>query len=838
MGRTTTSWADPRSLARPMRPGHVSDPPMAAKEGDGTGAGTVVGLALGGSKSSAYVLQWALANFVRDDAAPPAFKLIHVLIPVLAVPTPLKNRLPIDDVSSDISVDYLHGLWIKKQEMLRGCKDTCDEYKVEAQVLLVEGSDVADTISSLVVQYQIQILVVGNPSSKNPFTGSSSTSRTTTKICKSVPSFCTAYVVSKDGLSSIYASESESGSPSGSLVPKGNSESSETEEFITDSSRSDLDDSSGQGLPPSNLASEKLESCSSVEGFTLYDYLSGNASVYPDKDRRITPSTGSERSISSQSQGSDKVLTKESSLLGSMLSDNKGSDKVPAKENSLLGLMLSDKKNDVSTELEKLKLELGHIQGAYKLVQDESADASHQVNELATRRMEVEAQLSEIQARVDKANDDVLEQTAQRLVAEEATTQVKHLTRLEVIQKNRLLAKASKDADRKARLEKLLVLQDDSYWTFTWEEIDNATASLSESLKIGTGSNGTVYKGHLNHLNVAIKVLHCNDSSSTKHFNQELEVLSRIRHPHLVMLLGACPDKGCLVYEYMENGSLADRLQLKKGTPPIPWFDRFRIAWEIGSALVFLHSAKPSPIIHRDLKPENVLLNSNLVSKIGDVGLSTLMPPKETLSNRTVFKKTGLAGTLFYLDPEYQRSGQVSVKSDTYALGMVILELLTARSPIGLPELVERAVEGGRITDVLDEGAGEWPVKEAHELAQLGLKCLEMRSKDRPDLKSVVVVELERLKHITAGMLELARALPGLPGPPPSHFMCPILKRVMKDPVLAADGYSYERSAMEMWLCDMDTSPVTKARLRDKKLVANLSLLSAITSWAARGGGF
>ncbi|MQL41715.1 hypothetical protein EI012_27825, partial [Escherichia coli] len=92
-------------------------------------------------------------------------------------------------------------------------------------------------------------------------------------------------------------------------------------------------------------------------------------------------------------------------------------------------------------------------------------------------------------------------------------------------------------------------------------------------------------------------------------------------------------------------------MQLKKGTPPIPWFDRFRIAWEIGSALVFLHSAKPSPIIHRDLKPENVLLNSNLVSKIGDVGLSTLMPPKETLSNRTVFKKTGLAGTLFYLDP-------------------------------------------------------------------------------------------------------------------------------------------------------------------------------------------
>ncbi|XP_073353330.1 U-box domain-containing protein 52-like isoform X2 [Aegilops tauschii subsp. strangulata] len=812
---------------------------MAANEGDGTGAGaapTVVGLALGGSKSSAYVLQWALANFARDDAAPPAFKLIHVLTPVLAVPTPMGGRLPIDEVKSTVADDYLGKKWIKKQQMLFRCKDTCDENKVEAQVLLVEGNDVADTISSLVSQYKIQILVVGNSSSMIPFTRMSSVTRTSSKICKSVPSFCTAYVVSKDGLSSVYASESESGLPSGSLVPKGNSESSETEEFI-DSSISDLDDSSGRGLsgfpslPRSNLASENLESISSVEGFNLYDYLTGNASVYANKDRRITPCTGAQSSISSQFQGSDKVPTKESSLLGFMLSDKKGSDKVPTKQNSLLELMLSEKKvsgnkDDISTELEKLKLELGHIQGAYKLVQDESVDASHQVNELAARRMEVEAQLSEIQARVDKANDDVQEQMAQRLLAEEAATQLKDLVRAEVMQKNRLLAKASKDADRKARLEKLLVLQGDSYSTFTWEEIDNATASFSESLKIGTGSNGTVYKGHLNHLDVAIKVLHSNDSTSTKHFNQELEVLSRIRHPHLLMLLGACPDKGCLVYEYMENGSLADRLQRRKGTPAIPWVDRFRIAWEIASALVFLHSTKPSPIIHRDLKPENVLLDSNLVSKIGDVGLSTLMPQKETLSNRTVYKRTGLAGTLFYLDPEYQRSGQVSVKSDTYALGMVILELLTAKSPIGLPELVERAVEDGQITDVLDKSAGDWPVKEAHELAQLGLKCLEMRSKDRPDLKSVVAVDLERLKHSTA--------VPGLAGPP-SHFMCPILK-VMKNPCLAADGYSYEHDAIVMWLCDQNTSPVTKAQLRDKKLVPNLSLMSAIASWMAQGG--
>jgi serine/threonine protein kinase len=241
------------------------------------------------------------------------------------------------------------------------------------------------------------------------------------------------------------------------------------------------------------------------------------------------------------------------------------------------------------------------------------------------------------------------------------------------------------------------------------------------------------------------------------------------------MLLGACPDRGCLVYEYMENGSLADRLQRINDTPPIAWFHRFRIAQEIVSALLFLHNTKPNPIIHRDLKPENVLLDANLVSKIGDVGLSTLVPLKDTLSSLTVYKKTGVAGTLFYLDPEYQRTGQVSVKSDTYSFGMVILQLLTARPPIGLPEVVERAVEDAELSSVLDESAGSWPLKEAYDLANLALSCLEMRSKSRPDLRSKVAVELERLNNLVAALFEPVQAAAELPQPP-SHFMCPILK--------------------------------------------------------------
>lgn len=252
----------------------------------------------------------------------------------------------------------------------------------------------------------------------------------------------------------------------------------------------------------------------------------------------------------------------------------------------------------------------------------------------------------------------------------------------------------------------------------------------------------------------------------------QLEVLSRIRHPHLLILIGACVDHGCLVYEYMENGSLDERLFRKNNTPPIPWFDRFRIAWEIASALVFLHNAKPKSIVHRDLKPANILLDRNLVSKIGDVGLSTMLQ-SDSCSTSTVYKDTGPAGTFCYIDPEYQRTGLVSPKSDVYALGMVILQLLTAKPAIGITDAVETAIEDDELAMVLDPEAGEWPIDEAKELAVLGLSCTEIRRKDRPDLKNTVLPVLERLKAVTG---EAQRIASMTSTTPPNHFICPILK--------------------------------------------------------------
>lgn len=252
----------------------------------------------------------------------------------------------------------------------------------------------------------------------------------------------------------------------------------------------------------------------------------------------------------------------------------------------------------------------------------------------------------------------------------------------------------------------------------------------------------------------------------------QLEILSKIRHPHLLLLLGACPDHGCLVYEYMENGSLEERLLRNNNTPPIPWFERYRIAWEVASALVFLHNSKPEPIIHRDLKPANILLDHNFVSKIGDVGLS-MMLSADPSSSSTMYKDTAPVGTLCYIDPEYQRSGLISPKSDVYALGMVILQLLTAKPAIALTHVVETAIEDDNLAGILDPEAGNWPVEETKELARLGVSCAELRRKDRPGLKDQVLPVLENMKDVA----NRARiSISTVHSAPPNHFICPILK--------------------------------------------------------------
>lgn len=215
----------------------------------------------------------------------------------------------------------------------------------------------------------------------------------------------------------------------------------------------------------------------------------------------------------------------------------------------------------------------------------------------------------------------------------------------------------------------------------------------------------------------------------------------------MVLLVGACPEYGCLIYEYMENGNLEDRLFRKGNTPPIPWGVRFKIAAEIATALLFLHQTKPEPLVHRDLKPANILLDRNYISKIADVGLARLVPPS-VADAVTQYRMTAAAGTFCYIDPEYQQTGMLGVKSDIYSLGVMLLQIITAKPAMGLPHQVEEAIEKGTFAEILDPAVTDWPVEEALSYAKMALKCCELRRRDRPDLSTVILPELIRLRDL------------------------------------------------------------------------------------------
>lgn len=261
----------------------------------------------------------------------------------------------------------------------------------------------------------------------------------------------------------------------------------------------------------------------------------------------------------------------------------------------------------------------------------------------------------------------------------------------------------------------------------------------------------------------------------------QVEILSCIRHPNMVLLLGACPEYGCLVYEYMSNGSLEDRLFQRGKTPPLSWQHRFRIAAEIGTGLLFLHQTKPEPLVHRDLKPPNILLDRNYVSKISDVGLARLVPPS-VADNVTQYRMTSTAGTFCYIDPEYQQTGMLGVKSDVYSLGIIFLQILTAKSPMGLSHHVGRAIEKGTFGEMLDPSVPDWPYEEALTLAKLALKCSELRRKDRPDLGNVILPELNKLRELAEDCMY--NTAPCSANPSPCHSQVSVkVSRCMHIPI-------------------------------------------------------
>lgn len=289
---------------------------------------------------------------------------------------------------------------------------------------------------------------------------------------------------------------------------------------------------------------------------------------------------------------------------------------------------------------------------------------------------------------------------------------------------------------------------------FSFSEIEEATCNFNPSLKIGEGGYGKIFKGILRHTDVAIKMLCPNSTQGPSEFQQEVEVLSKLRHPNLITLIGVNQESKTLIYEYLPNGSLEDHLSRNgnNNAPPLTWQTRIRIATELCSALIFLHSNKPHSIVHGDLKPSNILLDANLVTKLSDFGICRVLSCQNDSSSNnstTQFWITSFAkGTFAYMDPEFFGTGELTSKSDVYSFGIVLLRLITGKPALGIKNEVLYALNnaGGNVKSLLDPLAGDWPIVEAEKLVHLALRCCDMNKKNRPELCSEGWRVLEPMK--------------------------------------------------------------------------------------------
>ncbi|KAG5415858.1 hypothetical protein IGI04_003425 [Brassica rapa subsp. trilocularis] len=213
---------------------------------------------------------------------------------------------------------------------------------------------------------------------------------------------------------------------------------------------------------------------------------------------------------------------------------------------------------------------------------------------------------------------------------------------------------------------------------FTYEYLAQATDNFSNVNFIGQGGFGYVHKGVLpDGTEVAIKQLKAGSGQGEREFRAEIEIISRVHHRHLVSLLGYCVigTQRLLVYEFLPNKTLEFHLHEKRR--PLDWSKRMKIASGAARGLAYLHEDCNPKTIHRDVKAANVLIDDSYEAKLADFGLA-----KCCLDNDT-HVSTRIMGTCGYLAPEYASSGILSDKSDVFSFGVMLLELITGRRPVG-----------------------------------------------------------------------------------------------------------------------------------------------------------
>ncbi|CAL9752645.1 unnamed protein product [Musa acuminata subsp. burmannicoides] len=305
-------------------------------------------------------------------------------------------------------------------------------------------------------------------------------------------------------------------------------------------------------------------------------------------------------------------------------------------------------------------------------------------------------------------------------------------------------------------------------WRFGWAEIESLTGKFAAAAVIGEGGSSTVYLARLGDASLGALKLHRPSERLYRAFRQELDVLLRLRHPHIVRLLGYCDDRGSclcpppisssslsfsrrfqqegvLVFEYVPNGSLHEKLH-GGGGEVLPWARRMTIAYQVAQALDYLHEGCDPQVVHGDVKAANVLLDGRLQAKLCDfgsarVGFSAAVAPPRSADAMVV-------GSPGYVDPYYLRSGMVSKKNDVYSFGVLLLELVTGAEAFDSERERQRLTAEvgpvlrdpeGRAAEAVDARLGsKYDAGEAKAAAAVAAMCVGDNPGLRPSMAEVV----------------------------------------------------------------------------------------------------